>query len=142
MNRAVSLTPIADRFEVQLVTTPSDWQQRRAEIVRGIQRVMGRLPSDERRVPVNVKVEEEADAKNYIRQLITYQAEPESRTPAYLCIPKTVLVSSCGFDSFLDYYDGAVPNWYFGKGWCQIRYMPRLSSYRAKLRGSWNHGPT
>ena len=45
----------------------------------------------------------------------------------------SVLVSSCGFDSFADYYDGAERNWYFGKGWCQIRYMPRLSDYRGTL---------
>ena len=23
--------------------------------------------------------------------------------------------------------------WYFGQGWCQIRYMPRLSNYRGRL---------
>ncbi len=45
----------------------------------------------------------------------------------------TVVVSSCGFDSFQDYFDGAESNWFFGKGWCQIRYMPRLSNYRDKL---------
>lgn len=45
-----------------------------------------------------------------------------------------VVVSSCGFDSYLDYYDGDEANWYFGKGWCQIRYMPRLSNYRGRLR--------
>src|SRR5690606_26627189 len=45
----------------------------------------------------------------------------------------SVIVSSCGFDSFLDYYDGDVNNWYFGKGWCQIRYMPNLSNYRGRL---------
>ncbi len=45
----------------------------------------------------------------------------------------TVLASSCGFDSYLDYYDGAERVWYFGAGWCQIRYMPRLSNYRGKL---------
>ncbi|MBP85926.1 MAG: pectic acid lyase [Planctomycetaceae bacterium] len=44
-----------------------------------------------------------------------------------------MLASSCGFDSYLDYYDGAERVWYFGKGWCQIRYMPRLSDYRGKL---------
>ena len=43
------------------------------------------------------------------------------------------MVSSCGFDSFLDYYAGAERNWYFGQGWCQIRYMPRLSNYRGQL---------
>jgi len=240
--------------KVRPVTTPVDWQKRRAEILRGMQEVMGELPSQERRVPLKVKTEEEADAGKYIRRLITYQSEPESRTPAYLCIPKdvlagqrkapavlclhptdnkvghkvvlglggrpgrqyaaelaergyvtlspsyphladywpnlgrlgyvsgtmkavwdnsrgldllaslpfvddsrgfgaighslgghnaiytavfdtriTVVVSSCGFDSYLDYYDGAERNWYFGKGWCQIRYMPRLSNYRGKL---------
>ena len=45
----------------------------------------------------------------------------------------TVLASSCGFDSYLHYYEGEERNWYFGKGWCQIRYMPYLSDYRGKL---------
>ncbi|NQV25947.1 MAG: alpha/beta hydrolase [Rhodopirellula sp.] len=45
----------------------------------------------------------------------------------------SVIVSSCGFDSYLDYYGGAERVWYFGKGWCQIRYMPRLSDYRGRL---------
>lgn len=240
--------------EVRPVTTPAEWQQRRAEILRGMQEVMGKLPDRERRVPLEVSVEEEADAGTYIRQLVTYQSEPGSRTTAYLCIPKDVsagrgkapavlclhstdnnvghkvalglggrpgrqyaaelaergyvtlspsyphladywpnlsrlgyvsgtmkaiwdnsrgldllaslayvndtrgfgaighslgghnamytaifddrisaVVSSCGFDSFLHYYGGAEDNWYFGKGWCQIRYMPRLSNYRGKL---------
>jgi len=240
--------------KVQPAKTPEDWQKRRAEILRGMQAVMGRLPGEERRVELDVKVEEEADVGAYVRRLITYQSEPESRTPAYLCIPKdvlagnrkapavlclhptdnrvghqvvlglggragrqyavelaergyvtlspsyphlanywpnlgglgyvsgtmkaiwdnsrgldlleslpqvddsrgfgaighslgghnaiytavfdtriTVLASSCGFDSYLDYYDGAERVWYFGAGWCQIRYMPRLSNYRGKL---------
>ena len=38
-----------------------------------------------------------------------------------------------GFDSFLDYCDADERNWYFGKGWCQIRYMPRMSNYRGSL---------
>jgi hypothetical protein len=240
--------------KVQPVTTAADWQKRRAEILRGMQEVMGKLPGEDRRVPLDVKVDEEADAGTYIRRLITYQSEPESRTPAYLCIPKdvlagqrkapavlclhptdnkvghqvvvglggragrgyaaelaergyvtlspsyphladywpnlgglgyvsgtmkaiwdnsrgldllaslpfvddsrgfgaighslgghnavytavfdtriTVLASSCGFDSYLHYKDGVERNWYFGQGWCQIRYMPRLSNYRGKL---------
>ncbi len=239
---------------VHPVTTPDDWQLRRAEIIRGMEAVMGKLPGDDRRVPLEVTVEEEADAGSYVRRLVTYQSEPDSRTPAYLCIPKavldgggkapavlclhptdnkvghkvvvglggragrqyaaelaergyvtlspsyphlanywpnlqklgyqsgtmkavwdnirgldllaslpfvdsrcgfgaighslgghntiytaafepriTVLASSCGFDSFLDYYGGAEQSWYFGKGWCQIRYMPLLSNYRGRL---------
>ncbi len=45
----------------------------------------------------------------------------------------SVIVSSCGFDSYLDYYEAAEKVWFFGKGWCQIRYMPRLSDYRGRL---------
>lgn len=243
-----------DGNSVRTVTSAPDWQKRRVEIVRGMQDVMGNFPSDARRIPLDIRIDEEADAGSYIRRLISYQSEPESRTPAYLCIPKdvlagkrkanavlclhptdnkvghkvvvglggranrqyaaeladrgfvtlspayphlanywpnlgglgyvsgtmkaiwdnsrgldlltslqfvdasqgfgavghslgghnaiytavfdsriSVLASSCGFDSYLDYYAGAERNWYFGKGWCQIRYMPRLSNYRGKL---------
>jgi len=45
----------------------------------------------------------------------------------------SVIVSSCGFDAYPDYYDGAERNWFFGKGWCQIRYMPKMSDYRGRL---------
>ena len=239
---------------IRSVETPADWERRRAEIVRGMQEVVGEMPGEDRRVPLEPRVVEEVDRGTYVRRLITYQSEPESRTPAYLCIPKDVLagkrrapavlclhgtnmevghkvvvepgsrrgrayakelaergyvtlspayphmanywpnlgalgyvsgtmkaiwdnsrgldllaslpyvdatkgfaaigqslgghnaiytavldqriqavVSSCGFDSYLDYYGGDPARWYFGKGWCQIRYMPRLSNYRGRL---------
>jgi len=44
-----------------------------------------------------------------------------------------VVVSSCGLDSFLDYYDGAEKNWLPERGWAQTRYMPKLASYRGRL---------
>ena len=44
-----------------------------------------------------------------------------------------VVVSSCGFDSFLDYYNGDPAIWQPGRGWCQTRYMPRLADYRGRL---------
>ena len=240
--------------QVRPVKTAQDWEKRRLEILEGVQDVMGRLPGDERRVPLQIEVEESVDAGSYVRRLITYQSDPGCRTPAYLCIPKevlsgkrrgqavlcphptdrkvghkvvvglggkagrgyaselaergyvtlspayphlanywpnlgelgylsgtmkaiwdnsrgldflaslpyvddsrgfaaighslgghnavytavfdqriTVLASSCGFDSYLDYKGGKKDNWYFGKGWCQIRYMPRMADYRGEL---------
>lgn len=239
--------------KVQKVTTPDDWKQRRQEIIRGMETVMGPFPGDDQRVPLDVEVLEEVKLDNYTRKLITYQSGPDSRTPAYLCIPHTAskdhkvpavlclhptdnkvghkvalglggragrnyaaelaergyvtiapayphlanywpnlgklgfvsgtmkaiwdnsraidllasldtvdmsqgvgaighslgghnaiytavfdprvtaIVSSCGFDSYRDYYDAAERVWYFGKGWCQIRYMPRMSDYRGRL---------
>ena len=237
------------------VQTPADWEKRRQTILQGMWSVMGKPPGDDRRVDLQMKIQEKADAGSYWRLLITYRSEPGSDTPAYLCVPKdvlagkrkaaavlclhptdnkvghkvvlglggragrqyaaeltergyvtlspayphlanywpnlgklgyvsgtmkaiwdnsrgldlletlpyvetqngfaaighslgghnaiytavydrriTVLASSCGFDSYLDYYDGAERVWFFGQGWCQIRYMPRLSNYRGRLR--------
>ncbi|MEO7297626.1 MAG: prolyl oligopeptidase family serine peptidase [Verrucomicrobiota bacterium] len=68
-----------------------DWEKRRAEILRAMQEVMGPLPVKEKRCPLSVQTIEEVDGGSYIRKLITYQAEPNSRTPAYLLIPKKAL---------------------------------------------------
>ncbi len=241
------------RGEVRPVRSKAGWKRRRAEILGGIQEVMGPLPGKARRCPLDVRVEQEQDCGAYLRRLITYEAEPGSRVPAYLLIPKAavgakrkfpavlalhptdmehghrvtveklrdnyrayahdlaergfvvlapaypimanyqpdlkalgyesgtmkaiwdnvrgldlldslpavkhgrygavghslgghnaiftavfdprieVVVSSCGFDSFLDYYGGNPANWQPEKGWCQTRYMPRLAAYRGRL---------
>ncbi len=44
-----------------------------------------------------------------------------------------VVVSSCGLDSFLDYYGGDDTVWQPEKGWTQTRYMPKLADYRGRL---------
>jgi hypothetical protein len=238
----------------QPVRSVEDWLQRRAEILAGMQAVMGRMPGPEKRCPLELKVEEEVDCGRYVRRLITYASEPGSRVPAYLLVPKAVLgdsgrrapavlclhgtdnvvghgivvalgnrpnrqyaselaergyvtlapnypllaryqpdiralgwqsgtlkavwdnrrgldlleslpfvqpggfgaighslgghnsvytsvfddrikavVSSCGLDSFLDYYGGDEKVWLPEKGWTQTRYMARLASYRGRL---------
>lgn len=43
------------------------------------------------------------------------------------------VVSSCGFDSYLDYYGGDPNNWEPGRGWCQECYLPKLAEYRGRL---------
>ncbi|MGV3756419.1 MAG: alpha/beta hydrolase family protein [Verrucomicrobiota bacterium] len=239
--------------EVKPVRSTRDWEKRRAEIVRGMETVMGKLPGKEKRCSLDVKVEEDADCGSYVRQFITYASEPGSRVPAYLLIPKSalfegkktaavlclhptdnvighkvvvglggkpnrqyaaelaergfvtlapaypqlanyqpdlkalgwqsgtlkavwdnmrgldlleslpyvkkknfgaighslgghnsvytavfderikVIVSSCGLDSYLDYYSGNPKVWEPGKGWTQERYMPKLANYAGKL---------
>jgi hypothetical protein len=44
-----------------------------------------------------------------------------------------VVVSSCGLDLYTDYYDGDPKVWRPEKGWCQVRYMPRLLAYADRL---------
>src|SRR5262245_47813608 len=73
------------------VRSVNDWLRRRGEIVAAMQAVMGPLPGDEKRCPLDVKVEEEVNCGTYVRQLVTYASEPNSRVPAYLCVPKAAL---------------------------------------------------
>src|SRR5438128_8067737 len=73
------------------VKSVGDWAKRRAEVVRGMESVMGRLPGDAKRCALDMKVEEEVDGEAYVRRLITYASEPGGRVPAYLLIPKDVL---------------------------------------------------
>lgn len=43
------------------------------------------------------------------------------------------VVSSCGLDSYRDYYGGDPSRWLPGKGWTSQRYMPRLAQYHGRL---------
>ena len=75
------------------VRTIADWERRRAEILRGMQEVMGPLPGREKLCPLDMRVEEEVEAGSHVRRLITYAAEPGGRVPAYLLVPKVALKS-------------------------------------------------
>lgn len=76
------------------VRSADDWAKRRAEIVAGFEAIAGKFPAakDARRAcALGVRVEEEFDAGTYVRRLVTYQAEPGGRVPAYLLVPKDAL---------------------------------------------------
>ena len=77
--------------EVRAVKTKADWQKRRAEILRGFELVAGPLPGTEKRCALDLRIEDRADCGAYERRFITYAAEPSSRVPAYLLIPKEAL---------------------------------------------------
>jgi dienelactone hydrolase len=76
---------------IRTVKKAGDWMKRRKEITAAMQEVMGPLPTGEKRLPLEVRIEEEVELESYVRRHITYAAEPGSRTPAYLLIPKAVL---------------------------------------------------
>lgn len=71
--------------------TAAEWSQRRAEVLAGMQAVMGLLPGTAKRVALEVKIESETDCGSYVRREISYQSEPGARVPAFLLLPKTVL---------------------------------------------------
>jgi len=78
--------------KVQPVKTIADWEKRKASILQAMQSVMGTLPGKDKRCPLDVKQEEkDVDCGDYVRRLISYQSEPDMRTPAFLLIPKKLL---------------------------------------------------
>jgi hypothetical protein len=58
-----------------------------------MQEVMGPLPGNDKRCPLDLRVEEEIDKGSHVRRLISYASEPGGRVPAYLLLPKPLPAS-------------------------------------------------
>lgn len=86
-----NLLEYRENGQIKIATNRRHWELRRREALDGMNQITGPLPGNEKRCPLNVTVEEEADMGTYIRRAITYSSEPRSRTTAYLCIPKAAL---------------------------------------------------
>jgi dienelactone hydrolase len=69
------------------VRNAGDWAKRRAHILAAMQEVMGKLPGEGHKVPLDVKVVAEVKTDSYVRKKLTYAAEKGDRVPAYLLIP-------------------------------------------------------
>ncbi len=64
-----------------------DHEKKRAEILKNMQKVMGEMPDNSHKVPLDVKVISEEKLDGYIRKKITYAVEKNDRVPAWLLIP-------------------------------------------------------
>jgi acetyl esterase/lipase len=69
------------------VRTAADWAKRRAHVLAAMQEVMGPLPDDSHKVPLDVKVSDEVKTKHYVRKKLTFAVEKGDRVPAYLLLP-------------------------------------------------------
>ena len=70
------------------VASLADWAVKRGRGLAAMQEVMGPLPGEEKRCELDVRVDEEVDCGGYVRQLLSYAAEPGGRVPAYLLVPR------------------------------------------------------
>jgi hypothetical protein len=70
------------------VRDAAGWSRRRAHILAHMQEVMGPLPGDARKVPADVKIDEEKDMGEHVRKKLTFAVEKGDRLSAYLLIPK------------------------------------------------------
>src|SRR4051812_512693 len=60
-----------DEGKEHSVRNAADWAKRREHILANMQRVMGPLPGNDRKVPLDIKVVEEERTKGYVRKKIT-----------------------------------------------------------------------
>ena len=96
---ALTVTPPADSNHTDLtsyrapngkslpLTTPFHWGTRRDQILRGMEQAMGPFPEPAQRVPLEIQIEQQDKTDKYLRQKITFAAEPGDRIPAYLLLP-------------------------------------------------------
>jgi hypothetical protein len=84
------LVYLDDQGAEHAVKTQADWAIRRGHILRNMQAVMGPLPDESRRVPLDVEVLEETGFPRYVRKKIRFAVEDWDRLTAYLLIPKGI----------------------------------------------------
>lgn len=69
------------------VKTADDWAKRRAHVLEGLQDIMGQLPSDKEKVPLDVRYGDEVRTPGYVRKKLTFAVDKGDRVPAWLLIP-------------------------------------------------------
>lgn len=146
------------------VATPHDWEVRREHLLENMQQVMGYLPPDREKVPLDIHVEVETDTPKYVQKKISYAAEAGDRVPAYLLVPKDLKgkapamlclhqTNNCGMAEPAG-LDGK-PNLFYAKELAERGYVclapdyPRFGEYQidvyrmgyasATMKGIWNH---
>jgi dienelactone hydrolase len=68
--------------------SPNEWAAQRKQILANMQQVMGPLPDESRRVPLEVEVIETEELARVRRMKISYVPERGDRVSAYLLVPR------------------------------------------------------
>ncbi|HVT28601.1 MAG TPA: alpha/beta fold hydrolase [Lacipirellulaceae bacterium] len=73
------------------IRMPADWQKRRAQIIAGMEEVMGPLPRPGSPVPLDVRVLEEHKEDGYVRRKIAYHTDNAKQVVhAWLLLPRAL----------------------------------------------------
>ena len=87
-DKANLMTYVNFMGDIVPVETPANWKIRRAHILANMQVVMGPMPDDSVRVPLDIQVLEQVRLPEFTRKKITFAVEKGDRVPAYLFIPQ------------------------------------------------------
>lgn len=72
------------------ITTKGDWAERLKHIRANMELVMGSLPDETRRVPLDVEIVSEEMTDRYIRRKVIFTPESDDRVPAWILIPRQI----------------------------------------------------
>ena len=70
------------------IKTKADWNERFRHVKANMQLVMGPLPDESRRVPLDVEIISEETTEKYLRKKVKFTPEAGDRVPAWLLIPR------------------------------------------------------
>jgi fermentation-respiration switch protein FrsA (DUF1100 family) len=85
-----NLLVVLDDGKETPVRTAADWAKRRQHILANMQLVMGPLPDDSRKAPLDVRVCEETKFDKFVRRKLAFAVEKDDRLSAYLLVPTNV----------------------------------------------------
>jgi len=71
----------------KLIRTERDWRRRREQILANMEKVMGPFPGAEKRVPLDIRIEQEQRGAQYTWKKLSFASAPGERVPALLLIP-------------------------------------------------------
>lgn len=80
-----------EKGDLHPIRSVQEWQIRRRHILANMQLVMGELPDERKRVPLNVQVLGEHDEGSFLRRKIAFAPEPDDKLMAWLLVPKSIL---------------------------------------------------
>jgi dienelactone hydrolase len=83
-----NLLVVRDGDTEKPIRTTADWARRREHILANVQEVMGPLPPESEKVPLEWKVESESMEIHFIRKKVSYAVEKGERISAWLLIPR------------------------------------------------------
>ncbi len=69
------------------VTNEAEWEQKRWQILQGMQQAMGPLPDRSNLPPLDIHIRDTLETSSYYRLTISFTAAENERVPAYLYIP-------------------------------------------------------
>ena len=72
------------------ITSKADWAARLKHIRANMELVMGPLPDEKRRVPLEIEIVSEETTDKYIRRKVRFTPEPDDRVPAWILIPRHI----------------------------------------------------